>query len=325
MPPDGSKQKVCSFADCGLPGEAAGLCFWHDPESDKRAPDVRERLEAVAKSGGSMAGFELAYADLRDAHLTRGGDGRGYDLSCANLSHTDLRGAHLFRANFSDASLMKTRFEDANLNHSIMHNANLLGAVLTNAKIEHVAWGQRDRHDRMADAARAKGDRQGELDNCGEAEEIYRDLRKHAEMTGHFDEAGHFFVREMIMRRYQMRLWSVERFFSKAVDLFCGYGERPFRVVICSLLLIFGCALLFFATGVAEVGGVSGYDGQVGTADNLENFLNILYFSVVTFTTLGYGDISPVGIARLIAAIEAFLGTFVMALFVVVFVKKMTR
>jgi len=54
-------------------------------------------------------------------------------------------------------------------------------------------------------------------------------------------------------------------------------------------------------------------------------FLNILYFSVATFTTLGYGDMSPVGISRLIAASEAFLGAFILALFVVVFVKKMTR
>ncbi len=53
--------------------------------------------------------------------------------------------------------------------------------------------------------------------------------------------------------------------------------------------------------------------------------MNSIYFSVVTFTTLGYGDISPHGFARFIAAFEAFMGSFTMALFVVVFVKKMTR
>jgi hypothetical protein len=46
---------------------------------------------------------------------------------------------------------------------------------------------------------------------------------------------------------------------------------------------------------------------------------------VVTFTTLGYGDIVPLGLARPLAAFEAFVGSFTMALFVVVFVKKMTR
>jgi hypothetical protein len=45
----------------------------------------------------------------------------------------------------------------------------------------------------------------------------------------------------------------------------------------------------------------------------------------VTFTTVGYGDITPVGIARLVAALEAFAGAFLMALFVAVFGKKMMR
>ncbi|MGK0441311.1 MAG: voltage-gated potassium channel Kch [Pseudohongiellaceae bacterium] len=51
-----------------------------------------------------------------------------------------------------------------------------------------------------------------------------------------------------------------------------------------------------------------------------------MYFSVVTFTTLGYGDLTPSsGVSRALAAIEAFAGSFTIALFVVVFVKKMTR
>ncbi|MCP5036805.1 MAG: two pore domain potassium channel family protein [Rhodobacteraceae bacterium] len=33
-----------------------------------------------------------------------------------------------------------------------------------------------------------------------------------------------------------------------------------------------------------------------------------LYFSIVTFTTLGYGDISPSGDFRLLAASQAFMG-----------------
>ncbi|WP_373689732.1 ion channel [Rheinheimera sp.] len=40
---------------------------------------------------------------------------------------------------------------------------------------------------------------------------------------------------------------------------------------------------------------------------------------------MGYGDITPIGVSRLVAAVEAFTGSFTIALFVVVFVKKMTR
>jgi hypothetical protein len=49
-------------------------------------------------------------------------------------------------------------------------------------------------------------------------------------------------------------------------------------------------------------------NGSVATA-NLDNrFLSGLYFSVVTFTTLGYGDFQPHPDLRLLAGFEAVLG-----------------
>jgi hypothetical protein len=44
-----------------------------------------------------------------------------------------------------------------------------------------------------------------------------------------------------------------------------------------------------------------------------------LYFSVVTWTTLGYGDIRPVGFARFIAGSEAIVGYFGMAALIGIF------
>jgi len=325
---DDGEQDGCTYSGCKLPAivsEPAGLCLWHDPDCDKSGPNICQELEDVARSGASLSGFKLARADLRDINLNRGGSKDGYDLSNADLYRADLRGAHLFQANLTDASLMKAHLEDANLNHSILRGANLLGVVFGNAKIENVAWGKKILQHRKAETARAAGDWAAEISCCAEAEEIYRNLRKQTENTGHFETAGAFFVLEMTMRRYQMRRWSIGRLFSKTVDLFCGYGERPFRVVLVSIMVILSCALLYFAFGINDRTGMVIFDPALSLLENSLNFLNVLYFSVVTFTTLGYGDMSPIGITRLIAASEAFLGAFVLALIVVVFVKKMTR
>jgi hypothetical protein len=59
---------------------------------------------------------------------------------------------------------------------------------------------------------------------------------------------------------------------------------------------------------------------------DLANIGRYFYFSVVTFTTLGYGDLRPVHpISHLISSIEAFVGMFMMALFVLTFGRKWRR
>ncbi len=49
------------------------------------------------------------------------------------------------------------------------------------------------------------------------------------------------------------------------------------------------------------------------------------YFSIVTATTLGYGDMHPIGVAKLVAALEAIFGMFMWAVFLTVFARKYMR
>ena len=51
---------------------------------------------------------------------------------------------------------------------------------------------------------------------------------------------------------------------------------------------------------------------------NLYDFLNCLYFNFVTFITLGYGDLYPVGITNFFATVEVFTGALMLASFVVI-------
>ena len=300
--------------------------FWRDATRDKaEEPELRPALEARARCGVPMQGFCLKKCRLAGLDLVHRGSHAGYDLSGSDLYRADLRGAHLFAINLRGASLMKADLRDANLHCADLRDANLLGVKLTGARLDNVRWGDRVLQERQAREARRSGQPALVLDLLQQAEEVYRNLRIELERAGLFEEAGRFFYREMVMRRLQMPRWSGQRLFSWLVDLFCGYGEQPVRVVLFSLGFVLVCALLSFLLGIhhGDLRLVFSTEQDLGT--NLEALGACVYYSVVTFTTLGYGDIVPLGLARPLAAFEAFVGSFTMALFVVVFVKKMTR
>jgi voltage-gated potassium channel Kch len=75
--------------------------------------------------------------------------------------------------------------------------------------------------------------------------------------------------------------------------------------------LIWAMAYLFIAQAVP--GAFNGLEQVIW----YENFADATYFSFVTLTTLGYGDISPVvPIARFLVYMEAITGVFYMAILV---------
>ncbi|MFT3809974.1 MAG: potassium channel family protein [Micropepsaceae bacterium] len=93
-----------------------------------------------------------------------------------------------------------------------------------------------------------------------------------------------------------------------------GVGEnRSFLFVMSlSFVMIFSTiiqfALLFVHTEIRNSAGVE-----------LDDFGSALYFSIVTWTSLGYGDIAPVNYARIVAMTEVMFGYMVMALLIAAF------
>ncbi|MDO6687173.1 MULTISPECIES: ion channel [unclassified Agarivorans] len=314
-----------SGANCTEPALSSGLCFWHDPDEDKSGDEIKEKLESYAKRGGMLRGISLKKANLAGIDLVNYNNKQGYDMTGVDLYRSNLRGAHLFNINLQHGSLMKADLRDANLNHANLTKTNLLGAKMDLCKCDSLCVGEKVLQEQLGSAAEKQQDKDAMADYYQQAEEVYRCLRKTAESEGLFTTAGIFLKKELTMRRYQMPKYSYKRAISKLVDLVCGYGEQPMRVVLTSLLIILSCAVVYFFTGIHFNGNVVSLDLSQSLGRNIVAFFECLYYSVVTFTTLGYGDFTPVGFSRIFAAIEAFSGSFIIALFVVVFVKKMTR
>ena len=75
--------------------------------------------------------------------------------------------------------------------------------------------------------------------------------------------------------------------------------------------LIWALLYLFLAQAIPDA--FNGLEQRVW----YDNFANAVYYSYVTLTTLGYGDISPVSpLARFLVYIEAIIGVFYMAILV---------
>jgi hypothetical protein len=324
------RAQQCQYHDpigyiCHAHADESGFCFWHDKNNDKTGEDVKASLEKFAAGGGLTRGIILKYADLSGIDLVNHHKKQGYDFSHADLYRANLHHAHLFNIKLKDASLMKADLREANLNYACIENANLLGAKWQAAKIENTKFGRKLKQELLAKKAMEQKETEQAIDYYEQAEEIYRDLRKHSEHEGIFRLSGIFIQKELTMRRMQLPQYSIPRITSKIVDLFCGYGEAPLRIVGISIALIFVCAFLYAFTGLNYQGDILTFSQDASLTENIQLFFSCLYYSVVTFTTLGYGDFTPVGISRAIAAFEAFTGSFTIALFVVVFVKKMTR
>ena len=96
--------------------------------------------------------------------------------------------------------------------------------------------------------------------------------------------------------------------FTGAVD-----GNKIVGAICIYMLLAMIWAMLYLLIAEALPGSFNG----VPQAPWLENFSTATYFSFVTITTLGYGDILPVTpLARFLVTMEAVVGVFYMAIVV---------
>jgi hypothetical protein len=169
----------------------------------------------------------------------------------------------------------------------------------------------------------------------GDDESFWRFVKQSAQEAGYYQLAGECFYNERCARLwYKFRgpaynlispvkkiirlIWGL-RLLPEFVfgRLLFGYGERPVRVLIASALVIVLCAFFY-----SQPGSLIFRDGPTEPS-----FLQSLYFSTITFTTLGYGDFYPSahGLCRQLAMAEAISGGFLMALFVVCLAKRFSR
>jgi hypothetical protein len=295
--------KICSSPECTLKALGASeFCALHEIRENKS----RSEIEDVLSEFQEKKPTRIKHAYLVKAHL-----------SGIHIEHCNFQYSNFFGCNFQNARFFKVGFDFSDLNecnfqHTILESCDFRRVE----NLRNVNWYQ----------VILDGVRFPLIDKIGykcnfdtpdnyqpyKALNVYQNLREIYKKQGQMSSAGEFYELEMDTRRKlakgKDKLWLI------VLWLVCGYGERPLNVVFCFLATILGFA------GLYSVSHLEGPHGTIGFQPD-----EALYFSIVTFTSLGYGDIRPVGIAKLFAGCEAVSGLFLTSLFIFVFCRKMLR
>jgi len=186
------------------------------------------------------------------------------------------------------------------------------------------------RHNRCCDAIVNQ-----EGTNLGQKAEQFKILKENFNSTGKYEDEDRAYI---MFKRYEAKSWLTEqeekggitRLISKiphsfkwlVFDKIGLYATSPGRVLFSVIIFWIFFGIIYF---LVDLSGLGRTISSVNNPDQLSMILQSFYHSAITFFTIGYGDVYPMGISRIISGIEGFMGVFMMSYFTVAFVRKVLR
>ena len=288
-----------------------------------------------------FGGAHFEDAEFMEAHFQEAFFGE------AHFGKANFEGARFGRAFFAGALFRTTAYF---IPHLVQNEISLEGAIIENISMTPLNLGKNAGIDfqnaRLRNTDVRRKDIEGHIKQekegtYPEAKDVYLRLKNNFHTLGRYDDASWAFQKEKEMeRRILFKHRSYLKWFgSMFLNLLYGYGEKPLNVVASAGVIILIFALLYMCFGVEQGSGdkLPTYNivHEIYRGIRERNVLvriqripqanarDYLYFSVVTFTTLGFGDIRPQqGWSRTAAAIEALTGVILSALFIFTFARR---
>ncbi len=307
-------------------------------------PDLRgARLSGQDLSGCDLSGCDLTGAQLGGANLA-GARFVGSTLADASLFGAKLTGAEFLSANLRGADLSECTgeqagFGSADLSGATFFDAKLPGSTFIGAKLSGADFraadltGSRLREADLGDADFSRANLTGaDLEACRLAGTIFRKADLHnmrLQDCTEFDKAdwidakilGVDFTRAFMARRFIMDQNYLHEFRSHS---------RTNEVLYRLWWITSDCGRSFLRWGLWTAFLAAVFAGlyQFVAIDYGDHptFLSSFYFSVVTLTTLGYGDVQPASApAQALAMVEVAIGYVMLGGLMSIFANKMAR
>jgi uncharacterized protein YjbI with pentapeptide repeats len=271
----------------------ADLCCTRLDHSDLSGTNlIRANLSKARLISINLSGQDLSYANLSHARLDRA------NLSRASLMGTDLHKAELYGADLSMSDLSYANFNGAFLSSANLSGANLRSANLTDTHMSKVQWDPREMHGKYMGIRGIDSSYGNALFKRAATDQDYLDT-----LENHWKENRRL--------TYLFKMWGL-------ID----YGRSIERVVA-----IAGITMFLFGLTYSVFPGLLGLDCTPDTQGcNRHSWFTPFYFSIVTLTTLGFGDITPKNfVGELIVSFEVILGYAVLGLLISVLADKVVR
>ncbi len=289
-------------------------------------------LRGIDLSGEDLSGLDLSGYDLRWANLARANLGHA-NLAFSRLDGATLQKADLEGAEFMGASLVGTVLDECRGERVGFGAANLEGATLIGARLPHSTFSKAIMRGVDARAAVLTEARlvEADLTGCQLVRAVLGgcDLEHAIVKNADFSNTDLRWARLMHVADYQRARWIgadirdidmrgaylVKRWIADENYLFefrtrdrlhqvlywlwwltsdCGRSALRWSLVVFLAVVAFGLVYSYLGVDFASVG---------------EGPFAPFYFSVVTMTTLGYGDIHPNSTAaQIVASAEALFG-----------------
>ena len=165
--------------------------------------------------------------------------------------------------------------------------------------------------------------------------EQFRILKENFSSTGKYEDEDEAYI---MFKRFEAKSWLTEQqekggiakiashipnvFQWLVFDKIGLYATSPGRVLLSVVVFWFFFGSLYF---LIDLSGLGKTVSAVGNPDKLSTLLQSFYHSAITFFTIGYGDVYPIGVSRIVSGLEGFIGVFMMSYFTVAFVRKVLR
>lgn len=155
----------------------------------------------------------------------------------------------------------------------------------------------------------------------------YKSISAVFEKNSLFNYAGeYYYLAKCAERKY---LKGLEKVKSNIFYYSCGYGERPIFALISSLEIVLIFSIIYMFSGLCVNERIIHYNLNIlfylPRKLMYMDLIDCFYFSLVTFTTVGYGDIFPIGYSVLFSCVEMLLGVTMVGVWTATLARKITR